>query len=430
MPDSDPPLLDRAASESKPASRRDVAAPELDRGPRGRSGRRSLGFGALAVLAAGLAIGVQQHYRQHIEAATAAEEQRDFVPRVRVAAVQATPHIHKVVLPATTTAFEAANIFARASGYIVERDVDIGSRIKAGDLLALISAPELDHQIAQAQATLAQNAATLRQTEANRELAAHNWARDDPLVKQGWVTRQQGDTDRLNLAAQTQAASANAATIKAQQAQIQVLQQQKAYLRVVAPFDGVITQRNVDVGSLVQADATSGTFMFAIAHSNVMRIQLFVPQEAAQGVAPGIAAIVRVPEIPGHPFPGKVTRIADALDPATRTLLTEIDVPNPNGELSPGMYTTVELDIPRRTPSLIVPDASVVFDAQGLYVFVVDNGVARQRKISETRDLGTEAEVSEGVKVGERVVLNPPVDLEDGAKVKIRGHPAAVAKAG
>jgi len=349
---------------------------------------------------------------------------------VRVAAVQATPHIHKVVLPATTTAFEAANIFARATGYIVERDVDIGSRVKGGDMLALISAPELDHQIAQAQATLAQNAATLRQTEANRELAAHNWARDDPLVKQGWVTRQQGDTDRLNLAAQTQAASANAAAIKAQQAQIQVLQQQKAYLRVVAPFDGVITQRNIDVGSLVQADATSGTFMFAMAHSNVMRIQLFVPQEAAQGVAPGIAAIVRVPEIPGHPFPGKVTRIADALDPATRTLLTEIDVPNPNGELSPGMYTTVELDIPRRTPSLIVPDASVVFDAQGLYVFVVDNGVARQRKITETRDLGTEAEVSEGVNAGERVVLNPPVDLEDGAKVKIRGHPAAVAKAG
>jgi RND family efflux transporter MFP subunit len=115
------------------------------------------------------------------------------------------------------------------------------------------------------------------------------------------------------------------------------------------------------------------------------------------------------------------------LDPATRTLLTEIDVPNPDGELSPGMYTTVELQIPRRTPSLIVPDASVVFDAQGLYVFVVDNGVAHQRKITETRDLGTEAEVSTGVKAGERVVVNPPVDLEDGAKVKIRGK-AAIAK--
>jgi RND family efflux transporter MFP subunit len=422
MPD-DPRALDRQPADLTPPLRSDVAAPPADH--RSRVGRRLLGFGALLLLAAGLAIGVQQHYRQHLEVAAAAEEQRDFVPRVRVAAVQASPNIHKVVLPATTTAFEAANIFARASGYVVQRNVDIGSRVKAGDLLAVISAPELDHQIAQAQATLAQNEATLRQTEANRELAAHNWGRDAVLVRQGWATQQQGDTDRLNLAAQTQAADANAATIKAQQAQIEVLQQQKAYQRVVAPFDGVITQRNIDVGSLVQADATSGTFMFAIAHGNIMRIQLFVPQEAAVGVKPGVTAIVRVAEIPGHPFPGQVTRIADALDPGTRTLLTEIDVPNADGELSPGMYSTVELQIPRKTPSLIVPDAAVVFDAQGVYVFVVENGVARQHQITEIRDLGTEMEVSEGVKAGDLAVVNPPVDLEDGKKVKIRTGDAA-----
>jgi len=422
VPD-DPRALDRQAADLTPPLHSDVAAPPGDH--RSRMGRRLLGFGALLLLAAGLAIGVQQHYRQHLEVAAAAEEQRDFVPRVRVAAVQASPDIHKVVLPATTTAFEAANIFARASGYVVQRNVDIGSRVKAGDLLAVISAPELDHQIAQAQATLAQNEATLRQTQANRELAAHNWARDDVLVRQGWATQQQGDTDRLNLAAQTQAADAGAATIKAQQAQIEVLQQQKTYQRVVAPFDGVITQRNIDVGSLVQADAASGTFMFAIAHGNIMRIQLFVPQEAAVGVKPGVTAIVRVAEIPAHPFPGQVTRIADALDPGTRTLLTEIDVPNADGELSPGMYSTVELQIPRKTPSLIVPDAAVVFDAQGVYVFVVENGVVRQQHITEIRDLGTEMEVSEGVKAGDLVVVNPPVDLEDGKKVKIRTGDAA-----
>jgi RND family efflux transporter MFP subunit len=416
VPD-DPRALDRQAADLTPPLRSDVAAPPADH--RSRVGRRLLGFGAL-LLAAGLAIGVQQHYRQHLEVAAAAEEQRDFVPRVRVAAVQASPDIHKVVLPATTTAFEAANIFARASGYVVQRSVDIGSRVRAGDLLAVISAPELDHQIVQAQATLAQNEATLRQTEANRELAAHNWGRDAVLVRQGWATQQQGDTDRLNLAAQTQAADAGAATIKAQQAQIEVLQQQKAYQRVVAPFDGVITQRNIDVGSLVQADATSGTFMFVIAHGNIMRIQLFVPQEAAVGVKPGVTAIVRVAEIPGHPFPGQVTRIADALDPGTRTLPTEIDVPNADGELSPGMYSTVELQIPRKTPSLIVPDAAVVFDAQGVYVFAVESGVVRQHQITEIRDLGTEMEVSEGVKAGDLVVVNPPVDLEDGKKVKIR----------
>jgi RND family efflux transporter MFP subunit len=422
MPD-DPRAPDRQPADLTPPLRSDVAAPPADH--RSRVGRRLLGFGALLLLAAGLAIGVQQHYRRHLEVAAVAEELRDFVPRIRVAAVQASPDIHKVVLPATTTAFEAANIFARASGYVVRRNVDIGSRVKAGDLLAVISAPELDHQIVQAQATLAQNEATLRQTQANRELAAHNWARDDVLVRQGWATQQQGDTDRLNLAAQTQAADAGAATIKAQQAQIEVLQQQKTYQRVVAPFDGVINQRNIDVGSLVQADATSGTFMFAIAHGNIMRIQLFVPQEAAVGVKPGVTAIVRVAEIPGHPFPGQVTRIADALDPGTRTLLTEIDVPNADGELSPGMYSTVELQIPRKTPSLIVPDAAVVFDAQGVYVFLVENGVARQHQITEIRDLGTEMEVSEGVKAGNLVVVNPPVDLEDGTKVKIRTGDAA-----
>lgn len=157
-----------------------------------------------------------------------------------------------------------------------------------------------------------------------------------------------------------------------------------------------------------------------------MRIQLYVPQEAAIGVKPGVIAVVRVAEIPGHLFPARVTRIADALDPGTRTLLTEIDVPNPDGELSPGMYSTVELQIPRKTPSLTVPDAALVFDAQGLYVFLVENGVVRQRKITEIRDLGTQAEVSEGVKSGDLVVLNPPVDLEDGAKVKVRNPPTAV----
>jgi RND family efflux transporter MFP subunit len=334
-----------------------------------------------------------------------------------------------VTLPATTDAFETANIFARASGYITERDVDIGSRVKAGDLLAAITAPELDQQIAQAEANLAQAKATRRQTKANRELARVTWARDSVLVNQGWVTQQQGDTDRLNYAAQQQAARANAGTIKSQEAQLLVLRQQKAYQQVVAPFDGVVTRRNVDVGTLVQADATSGTFLFTLNQSDVVRIQLFVPQDAAIGVKPGVAAVVRVPEMPDRTFPGTVTRIADALDPATRTLLTEIDLPNPNGELAPGMYCTVELKVPRKTPSLIVPAGAIVFDADGLHVLVVENGIVHSRKITEVRDLGTEIEVSDGVNPGEQVVLTPPVDLGDGAKVQVRA-PATSPAAG
>jgi RND family efflux transporter MFP subunit len=206
-----------------------------------------------------------------------------------------------------------------------------------------------------------------------------------------------------------------------------VLRQQKAYQPVVAPFAGIVTRRNIDVGSLVQADATSGTLMFTLTQSDVMRIRLYVPQDAAIGVKPGVDALVRVPEIPDRIFVGKVARTAEALDPATRTLLTEIDVPNADGELSPGIYCTVELKVPRRAPSLIVPAGAIVFDRDGLHVLVVADGVAHGRKITEIRDLGTEVELSSGVKQGEEVILTPPIDLEDGGKVQIRA--TATAKA-
>jgi RND family efflux transporter MFP subunit len=404
-----------------PARNRDThRRPPGDHDRRSRAGRRLLGLSALLLLLGGLAMGVWRHYTRHLDVTAIAAQHHDFVPSVRVAAVRASAATMSVTLPATTNAFQAADIFARASGYITERNVDIGSRVKAGDLLAAITAPELDHQIAQAEASLAQAKASRRQTKANRELARVTWARNSILVRQGWVTQQQGDTDRLNYAAQQQAKQVNDAATRSQEAQLLVLRQQKAYQRIVAPFDGVVTRRNVDVGSLVQADATSGTFMFTLTQSDVMRIRLYVPQDAAIGVKPGVDAVVRVPEIPGQVFTGTVARIADAQDPATRTLMTEIDVSNSDGELSPGVYCTVELKVPRRTPSLIVPAGAIVFDRDGLHVLVVENGVAHSRKITEIRDLGTEVEVSEGVKQGDQVVLNPPVDLEDGSKIQVR----------
>src|SRR5271156_2753300 len=408
-----------------PARSRDIQRPTGEHDRRSGSGRRLLGLGALLLLFGGLAFGVWRHYVRHLDVTAVAQQHRDFVPTVRVEAVRASPGTMSVTLPATTNAFQAANIYARASGYIAERNVDIGSHVKAGDLLAAITAPELDHQIAQAEASLAQAKASRRQTKANRELARVTWGRDSVLVREGWATQQQGDTDRLNYAAQQQAKQGGDATILSQEAQLLVLRQQKAYQQVIAPFDGIVTQRNIDVGSLVQADATSGTFMFALTQSDVMRIRLYVPQDAAIGVKPGVDAVVRVPEIPDHSFPGKVARIADALDPATRTLMTEIDVPNPDGELSPGIYRTVELKIPRRTLSLIVPAGAIVFDSDGLPGLGVENGIAHSRKITEIRALGTEVEVSRGVKQGDQVVLTPPVDLDDGSKVRIRATPMA-----
>ena len=204
-----------------------------------------------------------------------------------------------------------------------------------------------------------------------------------------------------------------------------MLHQQKVYQSVVAPFDGVITQRNIDVGSLVQADATSGTFLFTLMHSDVIRIQLYVPQDEAFGITPGVEAVVRVPEMPGRDFSGTVTRIADALQPGSRTLLTEIDVPNPDHALQPGVYCTVELKIPRKTPSLIVPSEAIIFNRDGLSVAVVENGVARIRHVTVVRDFGTSVEVSAGVKDGDQVILNPAVDLTDGRKVRVRPGPPA-----
>jgi RND family efflux transporter MFP subunit len=384
-----------------------------------RGGARLLASGAVLVLAGAVGFGVWQHLSLHAQVLAAAEQRQGFVPSVRTAAVRASDNILTVTWPGTTEAFAQANIYARASGYISRREVDIGSRVNAGQLLVEITAPELDHQIAQAEATLAQMNASLQQASANRDLAQATWDRDRPLVQKGWVTPQQGDTDRLGLQAREAAVAVAQANITAQEAQLRVLKQQKAYQSVVAPFDGVITRRNIDVGDLVQADAASGTVLFTVMHSDTIRIQLYVPQDEAFGLSPGVAAVVRVPEMPGREFPGTVARIADALQPGTRTLLTEIDVPNPDHALAPGIYCSVELKIPRKTPSLIVPSEAIIFNRNGLSVAVVENGVARIRPVTVVRDFGTSVEVSAGVNEGEQVVLNPAVDLTDGRELKI-----------
>jgi RND family efflux transporter MFP subunit len=399
-----------------PEADRIVALPSVAPRRRGYGGAL-FGASALLLLAGSLALGGWRHYQGRLEVAATGQESRTLVPDVRVATVRASESKINVTLPATTTAFEAANIFARTNGYIEKRYVDIGDRVKAGALLADITAPELDHQIVQAKATLTQDQATLQQTQASQELAQVTNARDSKLVTQGWLTLQQGDNDRLTLRAQQAAVAVAESNIAAQEAAIRVLEQEKAYQRVVAPFDGVITQRNIDNGSLV----TSGsTFMFTLMHPNVIRTQVFVPQDEAFGLGPSVDAVVRVPEIPDRTFPGKVTRIASALQPGSRTLLTEIDVPNPDGALSPGIYCTVELFIPRKTPSMIIPADAVVFDENGLHVAVVENGVAHMQKITIARDFGKEVEVHDGVKPGDQVILNPMVNLAEGSRVAVR----------
>jgi RND family efflux transporter MFP subunit len=405
-----------------PADREREAEPRSQAKTRRGWGGRLFALAAFLLLVGALAYGGWHAYLQHEQVMATATQQSNFVPEVRVAPVKPASDIMTVSLPATTAAFADASIYARATGYIAKRNVDIGDHVKQGELLAQLAVPELDHQISQNEATLKQLRAALQQAEANRELAQVTWDRDRPLVGQGWASKQQGTVDVQTLRGQQAAVSVAQANVAAQENLLKVLNQQRDYASVQAPFDGVITQRNVDVGSLVQGNVNSGTFMFEIMQSDVIRVWVYVPQNAVFGVTAGVDTSVRIPEIPDRTFPAKVTRIADALQPGTRTLLTEIDVKNPDGTLAPGMYVTVDLHIPRKTPAVVVSADAIIFNSGGVQVAVVEDGVAHLRKIEIARDFGREVEVSSGVKGGEQVILNPPADLTDGAKVRIRAE--------
>jgi len=384
-----------------------------------RTGRYLL-LGVLLLLGSGLAFGAWRYYRDYRAVMETTEQRNNFVPTLRVETVKPNPETINLTLPATTLAYTQANIFARVSGYISERKVDIGDHVKKGDLLVVIYAPEIEYQLAQAEATLAQTKATLEQQVANMQLADITDERNQPLVQRGFVSALSGDTYRLNAAAETAQVAAAKANVLAQEAQVKVMRQQMYYQKVVAPFDGVITQRNINIGDLVQGDLTTGTTMFTLMHDDVIRTQVYVPQNEAFGLTDGIKTIIHVPNLPGQVFEGKVTRVADALSPDTRTLLTEIDIPNPNGVLTPGTYCTVELFIPRKTPSLVIPSQALIFDEKGMQVAVVKSGRVSIQTVNITRDMGTTVEVDHGVEAGDYVIIDPPVDLENGQKVKMK----------
>jgi RND family efflux transporter MFP subunit len=414
----DDPIVDRETrSPTKPrqATRR-------------RWGGRLFATGAFLLLSGGVALGAWGYYSRQQGVMATAQQQHDFVPSLRVATVKASPGVVSVSLPATTAAFATAEIYARATGYIGKRNVDIGDHVKQGQVLAELAVPEQDDQISQNEATLNQLKSALEQAQANSKLAQVTWDRDRPLVGQGWATQQQGTIDVQTLKGQEAAVNLAQANVTAQEKLLMTLHQNRDYASVAAPFNGVITQRNIDVGSLVQGNANTGTFMFEIMQRSVIRVFVYVPQDAAVGVAPGVDAIVRVPEIPNREFPGKVTRIADALQSGTRTLLTEIDIPNSDDALSPGVYCTVELKIPRKTPSFVVPAEAIIFNRDGLQVAVANDGKAEIRKLAVTRDFGTWVEADAGVRSGDQVILNPPVSLVNGGKVQIRPEVTASVK--
>ncbi|MBE7201462.1 MAG: efflux RND transporter periplasmic adaptor subunit [Parafilimonas terrae] len=387
-----------------------------------------------------LAWGAYGHWQRDAEATATLEAIRDLVPQVRTVTAERAEGPLDLVLPGEMQAFTTAAIAARATGYIAERRVDIGSRVKAGDLLLRIAAPDLDQQLAQAEAQVGQLKAQLLQAQAQVEQARANVNlanltnnRTTTLAVQGWASRQNADNAQagvLSQAATLAAAEAGVkvatANIKAQEAVVDRLKALTAFERVVAPFDGVVTVRNVDVGDLVRAD-NGGTPLLSIDQDNTLRITVNVPQNDAVGVKPGVQAVITVPQMPGKTFGGFVERSSVALNAASRTLTTQVDVPNPDRLLRAGLYAYVTLKIPRKAPSVAVPAEATVFNSNGLQVAEVgpDDRV-KWRTIQVQRDLGRTLELESGLSADSQIIYSPAPELRDGQAIeRLKSNPEA-----
>jgi RND family efflux transporter MFP subunit len=367
---------------------------------------RQLVVPALLLLAAALAVwGILS--RRTAEAALAREAADSAVPRVVVLEAAAGPNGSELVLPGSVEPYTGTVLHARVDGYLKRWLVDIGTRVKAGQLLAEIDSPEIDDQLRQAHADLA----TARADEKLARTTADRWR---TLVDRGAVARQDADEKSASadsLSARRAAAAAN----------VDRLAQMQAYKRVVAPFDAVITARHVDTGALISAGGGSGgTALFELAASDRLRVKVRVPQTDSGAIAADQEAQLRFAEHPGKIFPARVVRTADALDPQSRSLLVELELDNADGALLSGGYAEVHFALAATRRSVRLPINTLLFRSDGLQVASVggDDTVVL-KPISAGRDFGKEIEVVAGIEPGDRIIVNPPDDIVTGERVKV-----------
>jgi RND family efflux transporter MFP subunit len=403
--------------------------PDLDQRPKAEEGRqgkdgkrraaaRLLGFAVAAIVTGLIGFGVWGKSGRNADADAVLQARLNAVPSVRTMIAKAEDTQRTIELTGNMAAFDSATLFARATGYISTRNVDIGSKVHKGDILAIIAAPDLDQQLAQAKAQLAQFEAAVQQAQATADLGQVTNQRTARLVAQGWSSQQQGDQDRLTAESRTAAVAVAKANVLAQQAAANRLEQLTQFEHITAPFDGVVTSRLIDVGSLVTADANSGTSLFSVARTDVLRVQVFVPQALSFGLKDGDPATVTVSELPGQVFHGKVARNAQALSAGSRTLLTEVDVDNKDGILAAGLYSVIHLQVRRPNAVITIPSQAVIFNQDGLKIAVVSEGKVELRKIDLEFDSGATVEIRAGLKAGERVILSPPANMADGMRVQ------------
>ena len=406
------------------------AGPGVHRPPHpSRTGLWLLAVAIVAIIAAAFFGGYipRIHRESVIAAETSAQEQA--VPVVSIVRVARSPSNSELELPGNIEAVTEAPILARADGYIARRYADIGDRVTAGQLLAELEAPELDQQVQQARANLQQAQAALEQATANYEqgkantemanVTAKRWSN---LATKGVVSKQENDqfqaqahSQAANLQSLEKAIAAARSNIASAEANLSRLQSMQSYKAVKAPFAGVITVRNVDVGALV---STGATLLFRIAQTNILRTYVNVPQADAGSIRVGQKAQLKISDLPGRSFAGVVTRTSNSLDPASRTLLTEIQVPNTSGALMPGTYALVDLDTPRSNPPLMLPSGAFVVRADGAQAAVVGpDHMVHFQKIQVGRDYGDHIEVLGGLEDGDSVIVNPADNVRDGVKV-------------
>ena len=399
------------------------------------SRRKTLRIALPVFVVALLAIGIIPRVLRVREARDIVHASTVLTPEVIVIHPQLAPVQTSLSLPGNLEPMYSASVFARTNGYIEKRFVDIGSHVKAGQTLAIISTPEVDQQLNQARAevlqaaaSLQQSKASLQQAQANLDLARITRDRYTHLSGTRAVTPQSVDDAAQAFNARTaDVAAANAniavsqANLQAQKANVQRLTQLQGFERVVAPFDGVITARNVEQGDLVNDGSGNGsTSLFSIAQSNVLRVQVEVPQSSALAIKDGQTAVLTVREMPGREYTATVTRSAESVDLAARTMLTEVQVDNRDGSLVPGMYGEVNFDITHSQPSLIIPTTALVIDKNGTHVVAVtpDDHV-HFIPVVIGQDMGSQIEISRGLHGGESLVTNPSDLLSEGQKVSI-----------
>src|SRR5947209_1227418 len=378
---------------------------------RGLSGRAVLG--TLVVLAALFLVGMFPRWRANAALTRAVQDQR---PTVSVVATQRPDGAANLVLPGSTQAIQEAAIYARTNGYVRKWYTDIGAKVEAGDLLAEIETPEIDQELNQARAAA-------QQAAANSELAQATLTRWQELVAKKVVSAQEFDEKKSAL-------DARQADLTAAQANVARLEKLQGFQKVVAPFAGIVTTRNIENRALVSAcNGGQTSSLFHVAQTDTLRIYVTVPQTNARSVAPGQSAAVSFREIPEKSFDAKVVRTAGALDPASRTLLTELQVANKDGQLFPGMYAEIKFAFPQEARTLLVPGNAVTVQSDGPKVLIVDaKQTIRTRAVKLGRDLGDKVEILSGLNPAEMLVANPSGSLREGEEVKSQPQPIQAKK--